>query len=325
MRIIAYIFIFIALSVTALLLFGPREPVQGEITFVEADLGDDLDLYLASREARFDDIVPGVEKRIVWAGTPGERTTWAIVYVHGFSATSQEIRPVPDDVAEALGANLYFARLTGHGRGSEAMTDGSVPAWIDDYAEALAIGARLGDRVIVMSTSTGGTIAAIGEFDPRIGTEVAGHIFVSPNFKVANPAAGLLTLPLARHWVPSVAGAERSFEPSNEEHGRYWTTSYSTLALLPMAASVQHAGLQPYAETETPALFIFSDADSVVDHSVTREVAEAWGGPVQIHNPDLGEGDDAYAHVIAGDILSPGQTAAVTEVMVRWIAELGLE
>ena len=47
MRIIAYIFIAIALTATALLLFGPREPVEGEITFAEADLGDDLDAYLA--------------------------------------------------------------------------------------------------------------------------------------------------------------------------------------------------------------------------------------------------------------------------------------
>ena len=322
LRIIGVIFIVLALALTALLLFGPREPVEGPITFAAADLGEDIDAYLDLAEARFDDIVPGVEKQVIWAGTPGTPTTWSIVYIHGFSATAQEIRPVADQVAEALGANLFYTRLAGHGRGSDAMLEGSVPAWINDYAEAVAIGQRLGERVIVIGTSTGGTVAAMGAFDRRIEQDVAGYVLISPNFRVANPAAALLTLPLARHWVALVAGAEREFEPSNEEHGRYWTTRYSTLALLPMAASVQAAGLLPFDETDVPALFMFSDADQVVDHSVTREVAESWGGPVEIWTPDLGEGDDAFAHVIAGDIMSPGQTAPAVEAIVRWMAAL---
>lgn len=322
MRIIAAIFIALSLTITATLLFAPREPVRGPITFAESDLGPDVDLYLAAREARFDDIVPGTQKRVLWAGEAGARTTYAIVYIHGFSATSEEIRPVPEMVAQALGANLYYTRLTGHGRGSDAMTEATVPAWIDDYAEAMAIGARLGERVIVMTTSTGGTIAALGTFDARIEQDPAGLIFVSPNFKVANPAASLLTLPLARYWVPAVAGAERAFEASNAAHEQFWTTRYDTLALLPMAASVQATGLLPYAEAKVPALFIFSDEDQVVDHSVTREVAGEWAAPVEIYNPELTPQDDPNAHVIAGDILSPSQTPIVADVMIRWIASL---
>ncbi|WP_316014015.1 alpha/beta hydrolase [Roseobacter sp. HKCCA0434] len=324
MRYIGYVFILLAALVTGLLLLGPREPVDGPRLFDEAALTEDLDTYLAAREGRFDDIVPGVEKRIVWAGEPGAQTTLAIVYIHGFSATSQEIRPVPDEVAEALGANLYYTRLAGHGRGAAGMEDGSVPAWRDDYAEAIAIGRRLGERVIVMGVSTGGTVAALGLFDREVAQEeIAGAVMISPNFKVANPAAGLLTLPFARAWVPMVAGEERSFEAANEDHARYWTTTYSTRALLPMAASVQAAGALPFGETRVPALFLFSDDDTVVDHSVTREVAEAWGGPVTIENPELGEGDDPNAHVIAGDILSPGQTDWAVDTIVAWIATLG--
>lgn len=322
MRIIAAIFIVLSILVTGFLLFAPREPVEGPITFVSSDLGDDIDLYLAASEARFDDITPGTQKRIQWAGQAGARTTYSIVYIHGFSATSEEIRPVPDNVAQALGANLYYTRLAGHGRGGDAMTEATVPAWINDYAEAVAIGARLGDRVIVMTTSTGGTIAALGAFDARIEQDLAGIIFVSPNFRVANPSAGILTLPLVRYWGPAVAGAERSFEAANPEHERFWTTRYPTLALLPMAASVQAAGLMPFSETTVPALFMFSDDDQVIDHSVTREVAAEWGGPVEIINPELSADADPYAHVIAGDIISPGMTAPVQEAMIRWIATL---
>ncbi|SOH95417.1 Esterase/lipase [Monaibacterium marinum] len=322
MRIIAAIFIVLAILVTGFLLFAPREPVEGPITFSSSDLGDDIDLYLAASEAQFDDITPGTQKRIQWAGDVGARTTYSIVYIHGFSATSEEIRPVPDNVAQALGANLYYTRLTGHGRGGDAMAEATVPAWINDYAEAIAIGARLGERVIVMTTSTGGTIAALGAFDARIEQDLAGIIFVSPNFQVANPSAAILTLPLVRYWGPTVAGAERSFEAANPEHERFWTTRYPTLALLPMAASVQAAGLMPFSETTVPALFMFSDDDQVIDHSVTREVAAEWGGPVEIINPELSVDADPYAHVIAGDIVSPGMTAPVQQAMIRWIATL---
>ena len=117
MRIFAAIFIVLALSITGLLLFAPREPVTGPLTFTQDRLGEDLDLYLAAEEGEYDDIIPGTQKRIVWAGEAGARTTFSIVYIHGFSATSEEIRPVPDNVAEALGANLYYTRLAGHGRG----------------------------------------------------------------------------------------------------------------------------------------------------------------------------------------------------------------
>lgn len=106
MKMLLKLLLALAFLVILVLLFGPREPVDGEITFEPGALGEDLDAYLAASEAAFDDIIPGTEKRIVWAGEPGARTDTVILYLHGFSATSEEIRPVPDQVAANLGANL---------------------------------------------------------------------------------------------------------------------------------------------------------------------------------------------------------------------------
>ena len=127
----------------------PRPGVDAAIHFQKAMLGDDLEAYLANEEHHFSDITPGAEKRIIWAGAAGARTPFAVVYLHGYSATSEEIRPVPDEVAKALGANLFFTRFTGHGRGGAAMGQATAGDWINDTAEALAIGKRLGDKVIV--------------------------------------------------------------------------------------------------------------------------------------------------------------------------------
>ena len=55
----------------------------------------DLDVYLAESERQIPDIRPGAEKSIIWAGEPGTKTEFSVVYVHGFSASKEESRPVP--------------------------------------------------------------------------------------------------------------------------------------------------------------------------------------------------------------------------------------
>lgn len=301
---------------------APREEVSVVVTFDEASIGDDVDTYLASRELRFDDLTEGVQKRVVWHDVVGEMTPLSIVYVHGFSATSEEIRPVPDRVAERLGANLVYTRLQGHGRPGAALAEATAQGWMNDFAEAVAIGRRVGERVVVIATSTGGTLAAEAALQDALMEDVAGIIFVSPNFAIADPAAAVLTLPGARYWVPRVAGETRSWEPSNEGHATYWTSSYPTEALFQMAALVEHAREQDYSAAKVAGLFWFSDADGVVDHKATRRVAEAWGGPKEVTAITVEAGDDPYAHVIAGDIMSPGMNDSAVQYFVSWINDL---
>ncbi len=306
------------IALAAIWFLWPREPVDTEITFDQSILPDDLDVYLAEVEAPFDDITEGVEKRIIWNGQPGEQTKISVIYVHGFSATSEEIRPVPDQVAAALSANLYFARLTGHGRGALAMAGPTAGDWMEDMAEALAIGRRIGEEVLVITTSTGGTLAAIAATDSALMENVKGIVFVSPNFRIKNPASTILEWPLARTISTLVAGAERSFDPQNEGHAKYWTTIYPTVALIPMAAVVRYARKADYSDVTTPALFIFSDEDAVVDAETTRAISTKWGGPVTLEPRVMGEGDDPFNHVIAGDILSPGQTVETGRIITEW-------
>ena len=314
--------LLVALGAGGLWVFGPREPVELDVRFDAAQLEGGVDAYLAAQEARFDDITPGVEKRVIWAGAPETKTPVSLVYLHGFSATSEEIRPVPDEVARVLGANLVFTRLAGHGRGGAAMDGPRVRDWMQDVAEALAVGRATGERVIVMATSTGATLATLAAADPALMEGVAGMVMVSPNYKVKAPAAVILTWPGVRWWGPKVAGAERRFEPSNAAHGTYWTTAYPTEAVIPMGASVKAAREMDHGALTVPVLFLFDDLDDVVDQSVTREVAARWGGPVTVQPVSVGAGDDPYHHVIAGDILSPGMNGFVIGKVLDWVATL---
>ncbi|MGB7319731.1 MAG: alpha/beta fold hydrolase, partial [Planktotalea sp.] len=231
--------LLIALLVALLFFFGPREVVDLDVSFDETRIGPNVNAYLQTVEARFDDIVEGTQKRVIWAGAPETKTPVSVLYVHGYSATSEEIRPVPDRLAAALGANLVFTRLSGHGRTGEAMAEPTAADWMRDTLEALAIARAVGERVIVVSTSTGGTLVAAAALREDAMENVAGAIFVSPNFAINSPAAVILTWPGVRWWGPLVAGAQRSFETLNEGHEKYWTNSYPTVALMPMAALVK--------------------------------------------------------------------------------------
>jgi pimeloyl-ACP methyl ester carboxylesterase len=303
-------------------LFGPREPASLSLPNFDIAAPSGLDTYLATREAVFDDIVPGTEKSIVWADKRDTQTDIAIVYVHGFSASAMELQPLPNRVATALGANLFFTRLTGHGRGSIAMQTASVASWMKDMAEALAIGRRLGRRTIIIATSTGGTLAAAAALDAAAMTHVAGIIFVAPNFGLQNKASPLLTWPFARSWVPLLVGAIRESSPRNALHARYWTTTYPTVALLPMAALVNRVVRADLASATVPALFYFSTDDKVVRPDRTFAVAGQWGGPVSMVNPVLGPADDTLAHIIAGDIVSPEQNEPAFLKILSWIKQL---
>ncbi|MBT8408713.1 MAG: alpha/beta hydrolase, partial [Alphaproteobacteria bacterium] len=166
------------------------------------------------------------------------------------------------------------------------------------------------------------TLATLATQIPGATDGVVGMAFLSPNFRLVNPASVILTWPLVEHWGPIVAGTERAFEASSDEHARFWTTSYPTKAVFPLGASVKAVQEMDHGAIDLPALFIFDSGNKVSDHFETARIAARWGGPSVVHEIAVGEGDDPYRHVIAGDILSPGQTDALGRVILDWAATL---
>ncbi len=272
---------------------------------------------IAAREAAaVPPLRPSCEARVVWARAPATQTDLSIVYIHGFSASPEEIRPVPDLLAQALGANLHFARLTGHGQDGEALAAATLPAWERDVAEALKVGRSLGRRTLLMGCSTGCTLATLAAAK---GAELAGVIHVSPNFAMASRLVQwVLDAPGVARWGPWVTGRSRSFEPISEAHSAYWTTEYPTRALWPMADALRAVRRAKLGTITTPALFVFCEQDTVVSAAETRRVMARWGGPVKGHVVTMGPGDDVNGHVIAGDIFSPSQTGPVVDIMTGW-------
>jgi pimeloyl-ACP methyl ester carboxylesterase len=261
---------------------------------------DDIDARLADAESAFADIRPGLAKEIVWADPLAKtRAALAVVYIHGFSASKGEVRPLPDLVAKALGANLFYTRLAGHGRSADAMAEASVDAWKNDMEEALDIATHIGERTLIIATST---------------------VFLAPNYKIRRRGAGLLTAPFARVSARLLLGKRRGFVPLSALHAAYWMTDYPVSALLPMADLIKEIRGLPFEKIGTPALFIQSAKDQVVDPLQTARVARRWGGPATLVDP--GDVGDPYGHVVAGDALSPKTTEAIAKDIRKWFINI---
>jgi pimeloyl-ACP methyl ester carboxylesterase len=306
----------VALAVVAsalALVFGPRERFQER--WSEPALSDDLGAWIEEEEGRVANLRPGDEKEIVWAGgAAGVRTPLALVYVHGFSADRHEIEPVLSALAADHGANVFFTRLTGHGRDGAAMAEATVEAWLDDAAEAVAIGERIGERVVLVGTSTGGTLATWAAARPEAADRIAGLVLISPNFQPKDRSSRVFLYPWGGQLARLLVGPERCFTPENEEQERHWTTCYPTTVLRTMMALVERVRTMDLSTVSAPTLVLYSSEDQVVEPAETLSAVRRMTGTT----PTLYEVTttiDPARHVLAGDIVSPTSAAEVSAVL----------
>lgn len=280
-----------------------------------------IDAYLEMRERGVPALRHGCEKRVLWANEDRSKTPVSVVFVHGFSASSEELRPLPDLIANALAANLHFTRLAGHGQDSAAMGRATADEWLRDTIEAIDVGRAIGNEVIVISCSTGGTMVtqALAPNAQRIKASV----FISPNYRLAHPVINtLINAPLTRQWAPVLLGKNRTFQGHSEMHEKFWTTSYPTVAVFTMADAMRACRAIRVDQIKTPAFFGYCEADTVVSAKMTQKIALRWGGSAIEHKLVMGPDDDAMGHLVAGDVFSPSQTKPLSEAILRFIGQL---
>ncbi len=279
----------------------------------------DVDTWIAAREDEAAAIMPGAEKRVRWYDDqPASRTPYAVVYLHGFSATRQELAPVGELVADALGANLFETRLAGHGLLENPMADVRAEDWLDDAAEALSVGAAIGERIVLMGTSTGGTLA-LAMVEHASFDKVAGLVLISPNFAPRDSSAEILTWPGGPQLATLMVGETRSWTPANEQQERYWSTTYPMAATVEMMRLVHLVRDKLPLKIRQPLLTLYSPNDQVID------VAWIASALAQIDSPraetvEIERSGDPSNHVLAGDILAPENNRIVAEHIVRFLA-----
>ena len=182
--------------------------------------------------------------------------------------------------------------------------------------EALDIAGLIGSSTLIIATSTGATLATLALSQKLLAARVKAAVFLAPNFRIKGRAAFLLTAPFAGLSARLILGRQRSFLPVNALHAAYWTTDYPVLSLLPVASLVKQARALRFETIRTPALFIQSAGDQVVDARQTSTVAARWGCSVTMLDP--GAIGDPHGHVVAGDALSPETTDRLAADIIDW-------
>jgi esterase/lipase len=282
----------------------------------------ELEESLHDQETKFSDIVEGVQKSIRWANGV-QQTAVSIVYIHGFSASSKEISPVTEKLADLLGANVFYTRLTGHGRSEDAMATATVEKWLDDTRQAYEIGQLIGQRVVVISVSTGGTLAAwLATQD--FAKDMAANIMISPNFGIKNRSGEIVRWPLGFKLAKWLSGPYREFTPQNELHKKYWTERYPIEAVIPMVKLVDQINALDYSKVKTPHLMMYSPTDQVIRVDRIKETASRMTS-AEVTQLPYSNSSDPYQHVLAGDACSAQSTDEVIGLLENYLQTIEIE
>lgn len=265
-----------------------------------------LEKYVSDHEKQHK-LKPDNEARIIWFNDSLKtKTDYAVVYLHGFSASQEEGDPVHKDFARQFGCNLYLSRLEDHGVDtSEVLLTLTADRLWNSAKEAYAIGKQLGKKVILMATSTGGTLALklAGEYP-----DIAALFLLSPNIAINDPNAWLLN----NHWGLQIArmvkGKYNVSEDTTALYAQYWNNKYRMEAAVQLEELVETTMKNStFEKVKQPVLLLYyykdeDHQDPTVKVSAMKRMFTQLGTPdslkKQVAIPNAGE------HVIGSYIKS---------------------
>jgi esterase/lipase len=326
MRILKIVILsFFALFVIYFLGPKPPKPVLSEVLPNVASINT-LDAYITAMETPYK-IKPNNEAKIIWADSSKTQTDYAIVYLHGFSASQMEGDPVHQNIAKQFHCNLYLARLAEHGIDTtEDLLNLTAEKYWESAKLAYAIGKQIGKKVILMSTSTGGTLALqLAATYP----EIAGLILYSPNIEVFNPAASLLDNPWGLQIGRAVLKSNYvDIKYKDSAYPKYWNTHYrieAVVALQNLLEATMTETTFKKIHQPTLALYYYKDEanqDNVVKVSAIQKMMQQIATPsnlkMEMAMPNTGN------HVIASPIVSK-DIVSVEQATAKFMKEVILK
>jgi alpha-beta hydrolase superfamily lysophospholipase len=312
--------IIVALGVVVLAgLSGPMfpfKPLPSDVSDV-VEKAADLDDYLREREAQHSHVRRDLAKGILWNDPAARnRTPLSLAYLHGFSASRRDISPVVETLARTLGANAYFARLSAHGRTTpDEFATVTAQDWLDDAREALAIGRRIGDRVILIGTSTGALLATMAALEDH-SSKVAALVLLSPNFAIRDWRAKFISGPMGPWLAQIFIGQDYSFRPESSGHADFWTSRYPSEGIVALNNLVNHARSLQLGALKIPTLIIYTDKDTVVDPKAIQDRFDEIGSEQKL----LVDLPEATRHELTGDALAPATVRPVLDRITKFLS-----
>jgi len=265
-------------------------------------------------------IKPDNEAEIIWADSSlKQQTEYAVVYLHGYSASKEEGNPVHRYLAKTLKANLYLARLADHGIDTtSAMEYMTADRLWESAKQALQIGKRLGKKVIIASTSTGGTLALkLAATYP----EVNSLILLSPNIAINDPLAFMLNNPWGLQISRIVMGGkERILDWRSDQYKKYWYARYRLESVVELQELLETSMTrETFQAVKQPLLLLYyykneKEQDPVVRVDAMLKMYDELGTPAQLKSKKAIP--NAANHVIGSHITSKDLKSVEQEIKI---------
>lgn len=306
-------FVFIAgtliLALGLTYYFGPRPEKPDLEKKYSFDLPNDLrelESVISTEESQVKGIKPDNEALFVWADSIPSVTEYAIVYIHGFSASHEEGAPVHENLAKKYHANLFKARMAEHGidRGDETMVNLTTDSYLESAGKALAIGRKIGKKVIIVATSAGGALSLHLASKHE---DITALVLYSPCIQIYDENAVLLDDPWGLKLGTLVQGKPfNDITPANENQPLYWTMHYRLEALVALQNLLTNAmNEETFQKVKCPVFVGYyykneEEQDKVVSVPAILKMYEQLGSQYKVKKafPEAGH------HVLASWVLS---------------------
>lgn len=302
-------FLLAAAIIAAIWLAGPHPSKPVYVSALpQVPTASKIDAFLIQQESQHK-VKYENEAKVEWyQNDTGRVTDYAIVYLHGFSASREEGAPIHREIAKQFGCNLFLARLAEHGIDTTEQLMLLTPEnyWAS-AVQALAIGKSIGKKVILMGTSTGATQAI--QLAATFPQDVAGLILYSPNIAINDPNAWLLNNPWGLQIARLVKQSNYNDPPDPRPiYKKYWNKPYrleSLVALQEMMETTMNETTFKKVQQPTLLLYYYKDEqlqDPVVKVSAMETMFTQISTPPNLKRkvpmPETGD------HVIASPIKS---------------------
>lgn len=283
-----------------------------------------LESYISKRESAHK-LRPDNHARIIWANDSAKnKTEYAILYLHGFSASQGEGDPIHKGIAKKYGYNLYLSRLAEHGIDTtEKMLNLTADKLWESAKEAYSISSRLGKKVIIMGTSTGASLALMLAANYP---DIHSLILLSPNIEIFDETAWILNNPWGYHIAKIVNGSEYIISKDTRPlYKQYWSYGYRLEAVVELEEMIESA-MKPelFNKVTQPTLMLYYyrdkiNQDSVVKVEAMQKMYETLGTPADkkrsVAVPKAG------SHVI-GSYIKSRDVASVEKEIEKFMNEV---
>lgn len=269
-----------------------------------------LDDYIASREQNYN-LKPGTEAGILWQNKNKSPTKYSIVYLHGFKASHPEGNPVHKKIAKAFKSNLYLSRLEEHGYASGLpLINLTEEKLLKSACHAMEIGKRIGRKVILMGTSTGGSLALYLASKKEFKKDIAALVLYSPLIDFFDPFAKLLKSNLFRSLFDFIPGDKLKISKPElkTDEGYIWYDRYALRGALALGEFVNnHMHNDTFQRVNCPVFtgYYYRNKhyqDKVVSVNAIKRMHDILG--TDSPNRTIMNFPNANTHVICSSILS---------------------